>query len=66
MAGISRIPLSAFLQYASLYQFSRLDSQELWESVRTLDSEFISFHEKRQSKEAEKAKTKTKRPGQKA
>ena len=46
--------LRDFLDYANLWQFSRLETQESWEIVRVIDSLWLGLYAKRQKAEPKK------------
>ena len=62
MGGQAAIQLSEFLAYAGLWQFSRLEAQEIWSVVHTIDCIWLDIVAKRQETEAKtKAKAKAKK-----
>ena len=50
--------LKDFLDYAGLWQFNRVEAQELWETVRRIDNAWLRLYVKRQRSESKKTKTK--------
>jgi hypothetical protein len=51
--------LREFLDYAGLWQFTRLETQDCWRYVRLIDKEWIELFSKRQPEIAKTSKTKT-------
>jgi hypothetical protein len=60
MGGIAAIQLSEFLAYAALWQFSRIETQDTWDTVHKIDSIWLDVVAKRQETEA-KTKQKAKK-----
>lgn len=52
------ITLDAFLGYASLWQFTRLEAQESWSLVRLIDNIWLRLYVERQKTDSKKQKTK--------
>jgi hypothetical protein len=52
------IPLKELLDYAGLWQFTRLETQDCWSYVRLIDREWIELFSKRQAEASKKPKTK--------
>ena len=46
--------LKDFLDYAGLWQFSRLEAQELWELVRRIDNAWLRLYVKRRDSQSNK------------